>query len=345
MQRLRPAAVSTRTRVRPHRPLPARLARLACAALLCAAVAPLVGWSNGTSGGDSFGTHDWALHEANRLAMASGYAWLDTSVAQLSTDDPDTRLHDTYHHVYDIWGSSYGDAPTRIAAPYAETVTELKAGDRIAASKSFGLLSHYYSDVNNPLHTDQTPQEKAIHSRYELATQKYTDAPGENSSWVIPDGIRRVLDPAEETRLAAANAHRSYLALVGTYSQGGMTPAALAITRASLSRASNDLADLIASAAKDGGVSGTKVAEPEKPTAQGTSNVATQSVPSIDASTAGPTTPAEVATLAATASSTEPPAPRLPSSPNLTLVFWVVAGSVFSVALFGALSTGQVTKG
>jgi len=285
--------------------------------------------------------------EANVVATASGYTWLDVDVAQLATDDPDSQLHDFYHHVYDVWGSSYGDAPTRVAALYAQTVAELKAGDRVAASRSFGLLSHYYSDINNPLHTDQVPQEKSVHSSYELAAQTYTDAPGENAAWVVPDGIQLVSDPAEETRLAAANAHRSYQGLVGNYSQGGMNPAVVAITSASLNRAANDLADLIASAGAASGVAGAVASDvaTAAPVAPAAPIVPVPSMPTTEATAPEVATASVAATVAVLTLGTEPPAPRLPSGPALALVFWVVAGSVFSVALFGALSTGQVAKG
>ena len=336
------ATVSPRNRTRPPRHL---LTRLACVALLCAAVAPIAGWSNGTSGGDSFGTHDWAVLEANAVATAGGYTWLDVDVAQLASDDPDTQLHDTYHHIYDVWGSSYGDAPTRIAALYAQTVAELKAGDRVAASRSFGLLSHYYSDINNPLHTDQVPQEKSVHSSYELAAQRYTDAPGENVAWVVPDGIQLVADPAEEARLAAANAHRSYQALVGNYLQGGMTPTVVAITSTSLNRASNDLADLIASAGKASGVTGAVASDapPAAPVAPA-ALVPAPSMPATEAPATEVATSPAVATVAVLALDTEPPAPRPPSGPTLALVVWVVAGCVFSVALFGALGAQRLAK-
>lgn|GEM_PF-3150736 len=346
MQRLRSAAVSPLTRARPPRPPRRLLTRLACVALLCAAVAPLAGWSNGTSGGDSFGTHDWVVREANVVAAASGYTWLDVDVAQIATDDPDSQLHDFYHHVYDVWGSSYGDAPTRIAALYAQTVAELKAGDRVAASRSFGLLSHYYSDINNPLHTDQVPQEKSVHSSYELAAQRYTDAPGENAAWVVPDGIQLVSDPAEETRLAAANAHRSYQGLVGNYSQGRMNPAVVAITSASLNRASNDLADLIASAGKASGVAGAipSVAPPATPVAPAAPVTPAPSMPAAEATATEDSTSSAVATVAVMALDPEPPTPRMPSGPPLALAFWVVAGSVFSISLFGALGAERLAK-
>lgn len=93
-----------------------------------------------------------------------------------------------------------------------------------------------------------------MHGRYELAAQKWSDGPGENAAWVVPDGIARCGDVTKKTRDAAAFAHGSYATLVSEYVARGMDATVLAITRTSLDRAANDLADLIASAGMDAGV-------------------------------------------------------------------------------------------
>ena len=36
-------------------------------------------WANGGDHGNGFGTHDWVLSEADRLAAARGYHWLSWS--------------------------------------------------------------------------------------------------------------------------------------------------------------------------------------------------------------------------------------------------------------------------
>ncbi len=205
-------------------------------------------WSNGGECGNGFGTHDWVLYEADRLAESRGYHWLRLGAALRATDDPDTRLHDTYHHVYDVWGSTYGDAPERVQELFTRAVRHLRAGRPRAASGVFGLLAHYYADICNPTHTDGSALEDGMHSRHESATNTRTDAKGEHRSWVRFDGIqvrRGAYDPAKR---AATYAHQYYWELVRTYSRKGWVPSTATITRRCLSRAANDLADLLVSA-------------------------------------------------------------------------------------------------
>jgi hypothetical protein len=313
--------------------------RALAAFTLCLLALALSGWSNGLNGGDSFGTHDWVLYQANRLATAGGVRWLDWSVAQPATDDPDTVLHDTYHHVYDVWGSPYGDAPTRVQALYDETVRALHSGDREAASRSFGLLSHYYSDICQPMHTDQCPAENAIHSKYELAAQDYTDDPSGNVSWAVADGLVRVPDATAETVRAATSAHGSYSQLVSEFAARGMDAKVLAITRQSVNRAANDLADLLLSAERDS-LAGTSM-NPRGPI--GTATLATQQV-TVSATGAAAAVPSTVGTLpqAATSATLPSGSPDDASSGGgagaiRTPLFWIVVSAAFASALFGAL--------
>ena len=141
--------------------------------LVCLAGAAAAGrrgqaWSNGDDHGNGFGTHDWVLQEADRLAAKQNAGWVKLSVALPKTDDPDTVFHDTYYHVYDVWGAStYGDAPKKVAEYYGKALAARKAGDWTAASKYVGLMAHYYADICNPIHTDQTDAEDRMHSPYE----------------------------------------------------------------------------------------------------------------------------------------------------------------------------------
>jgi len=208
-------------------------------------------WCNGPNGGNGFGTHDWVLNEAQRLAAARGVHWLRLSVALPHTDDPDTVFHDYYYHVYDIWSAShYGNAPRKVGTLFARAVRQLRDGNARSASITFGLLAHYYADVCEPLHTDQCAAEEAIHSSYESQVEWRTDSPGEHRAWVVWDGFGMVRDGAAAARSAAAFAHRYYFSLVRQYSAGGYTSAVGAITRRCLNRAVNGLADLILSAGR-----------------------------------------------------------------------------------------------
>ena len=241
-----------------RRAAPRRLAPIAFVALAVLAVL-VIGllaarsahaWSNGGDYGNGFGTHDWVLCEADRLAERRGYHWLRLGAALRATDDPDTRLHDTYHHVYDIWGATYGDAPDRVQELFAKAVRQLKAGRPRAASVTFGLLSHYYADICNPTHTDSSAREERMHARHESATQTRTDEKGEHRAWVRFNGIQARTGARAPARRAAGFAHQYYAKLVRVYAARGWNSTTRTITKRCLSRAVNDLADLIVSVRK-----------------------------------------------------------------------------------------------
>jgi len=101
--------------------------------------------------GDGYGTHDWVLAEAIRLAGPDA-SWVDVRAALLTSDDPDETTDWTMHgfRLRGPWG--YGGAVQSTTDLYHEAVTSLGAGDRLTASRSLGLLSHYYSDVLQPFH-------------------------------------------------------------------------------------------------------------------------------------------------------------------------------------------------
>ena len=217
-----------------------------CLVTLLLPVAALA-WSNGDDHGNGFGTHDWVLQEANRLAAKQSAGWVKLSVALPRTDDPDTVLHDFYYHVYDVWGSSYGDAPKKVSEYYRKALAARKAGNWPAASKWAGYMAHYYADICNPIHTDQTTAEDKMHSSYETKTQTYTDSVGENRSWITYDGYKATTDVVGFTKTTATASHLYYSALVKGYNSGGMNATVLSITKKSLDRAANGLADLLVS--------------------------------------------------------------------------------------------------
>jgi hypothetical protein len=221
---------------------------LACLLVLLLLPAVAQAWSNGDDHGNGFGTHDWVLQEANRLAARQNAGWVKLRVALPRTDDPDTVFHDTYYHVYDVWGAStYGDAPKKVSEYYGKALAARKAGDWMQASRFVGLMAHYYADICNPIHTDQTVAEDRMHSSYETKTQTYTDSVGENRSWITYDGYRATTNVVGFTKTTASAGHKYYSALVKGYNSGGMNATVLSITKKSLNRAANGLADLIIS--------------------------------------------------------------------------------------------------
>ncbi len=213
--------------------------------------APAGAWSNGGDGGNGFGTHDWILFEANRLAEKRGCDWLRLGTALRATDNPDTKLRDTYHHVYDVWGAqSYGDAPDRVQKLFVNAARRLAANDPRGASYTFGLLSHYYADICNPTHTDSSAREARMHARHEQAANARTDEKGEHRSWVRFNGIQVRSGARAPAVRAATYVHQYYGKLVRAYNAGGWNATTQTITRKGLSRAVNDLADLIVSVRK-----------------------------------------------------------------------------------------------
>jgi len=215
----------------------------AVAMLLVALPIPAFGWSNGGTGA-AYGTHDWCVQEAAILASENGSGWLDVDIAMAASSDPDFVLKDTYSHIYDIWGSPYGNAPTRIAEVWDQVVAARDAGHYSEASRLLGIMSHYYTDVCNPLHTDQNADEDSMHSSYESAVSLQTNSGRENSAWIVADGLTEVTDPAAITVDAAVAGHPDHASLVSGYLSGG-TAAVAPITERSLNRAVNGLADMI----------------------------------------------------------------------------------------------------
>lgn len=213
--------------------------------IVLAAAAPAFGWSNGPNEGAGFGTHDWVLTEARRLAGSP--AWLATSTALAATDDPDTVNRDFYYHVYDAWGNRYGGSPHMVAYLYARAVKEYRARRLTAASRYVGLLSHYYADSCDPLHTEDSSAGGSIRYDYEAAVDLKTNAIGKNRSWVKNDRFQRVTDVSKKTKSAAAFAHRYNSSLVSNFSRSGFNSSVVSTTRITLNRAANDLADIIRS--------------------------------------------------------------------------------------------------
>lgn len=231
-------------------------------AVLATTAAPAFGWSNN---GDGFGTHDWVLFEANRLAALRGHGWVDMKVALPVTDDPDHIYRDFDNHMYDIEGGTYGGAPRHVANLYAQADGQRKAGDMAAAGRTVGLLAHYYADLLNPLHTIRSGGDEKMHIAYEAEVGTRTDAPGENRSWVVDGGMRRVSDVERSTIRGSYFAHGYYSSLTSELSANGFDAQVEAVTKASLNRAVNDVADLIVGIDMDAGNAKSAGLRPGKP--------------------------------------------------------------------------------
>jgi len=217
-----------------------RMALLTALVLILAPATQALGWSNGGISG--YGTHDWLLTEADALAGVDGAGWLNLSIAQAASDDPDTTLYDIRHHIYDQWGITDGDADIHVASLWEQIKVARNAGDYAEASRLFGLMSHYYSDICNPLHTDQCGD--VMHAAYETSVEGMTDVRGESRNLIVPRQLIYLNSADAATVKAATAAHADFATLVSGYSAGGSS-AVTDITSRSLSRAANGLADML----------------------------------------------------------------------------------------------------
>lgn len=214
-------------------------------------------WRNGGDAGNGYGTHDWVLDGAIRLAGPGG-AWIDVRTALLATDDPDTEGTSKRLHVFYERGI-FGGAPQMVTDLYYEAVVAYRAGDIEQASRAVGVLSHYYSDILNPFHSTAAASRSPLHNAYEYPVEDLTDSPEENRDWVTP----RVLGPVTDIRakaVAAASFSRArYPALRASFTPSGSVevtaPIVRALTAQVLSRACNDLAEIILAIPTGAGIS------------------------------------------------------------------------------------------
>lgn len=214
-------------------------------------VAPAAfGWSNGpdvNGVGNGFGMHDWILDNAINMAGTDG-AWIDRQTALLASDDPDTLKTASEYHLFRDQGIGRG-APAIVADLYYKAVQAYRIGDTKKASEYVGVLSHYYGDILQPFHTDYRALAKdTVHVKYELAADSYTRKPGDKQSWCVPRAAVPVTDVRAKTVSAAYYSRSKYSALVTALgTSGNINSTASSITGAVLSRASNDLADIVRS--------------------------------------------------------------------------------------------------
>ena len=219
------------------------------ASLLVTAAPAASAWSNGRSGPNSFGTHDWVLFKAVNAVGKPG-RWVCMRTALRATDDPDTvdgisYASGTWWHVYDVWGAStYGDAPQAVDVWFRRALTRLRAGDRCGASRALGIMSHMLGDVAQPMHTDQTRLEERVHGPYEVAVDTRCRSRSTCRYRFSYDGVHRAR-PYARTVAVATKAHRYYSPLVTTYARYGYNAKVDTITRRQLNRAAQALADLV----------------------------------------------------------------------------------------------------
>ena len=226
---------------------------------LCCSVSSAMGWANGpaTGGRDGygFGTHDWLLEHA--IDLAGNPDWLDVDVALYHSNDPDYFKTNSDWHLFRDSGKSRG-GPQAAADYYYAAVKALKDGDTETASEDLGVMSHYYADMLVPFHTTYDAlQHPAEHLDYELEVDSYHRHYSDSEDWIVPTAPLKMTDVRARAIKAAYFSRSKYLTLRDTYSQGNVRSNSKVnkITRDLLSRAVNDMADIIRSMPSGSGVS------------------------------------------------------------------------------------------
>jgi hypothetical protein len=135
---------------------------------------------------------------------------------------------------------------------YDLTVAALKRGDKAQASKMFGLMSHYYADICQPMHTQESALETLdMHGNYEAAVDNRLYNIRSHANWVKSDGYQYVSNPWQFTVSTAIKSHAYYSSLTKNYAYHGYNSTVSKITIIELNRAVNGLSDLIVSAQYD----------------------------------------------------------------------------------------------
>ncbi len=135
--------------------------------------------------------------------------------------DPDVRFRDFQNHVVHVADNYWGGAPRMAERWYRRIQQHLKSESWAEAAHATGVLSHYFTDPLQPLHTAQSPREAVVHRPLEWTIrQSYSSI---LSRW-RDDRFRIVFQlssepdwlPAAVCR-GAELAHRSYETLVSSY--------------------------------------------------------------------------------------------------------------------------------
>jgi hypothetical protein len=104
-----------------------------------------------------------------RLFLAHAKLYLEGSKA------PDTQFKDFKNHVLHTRDGYWGGAPEKVGSWYHHLVEVLSQQDWQTAVHCAGVLSHYYTDPLQPLHTAQSEAENNVHRAIEWSISKAYD--------------------------------------------------------------------------------------------------------------------------------------------------------------------------
>ena len=135
--------------------------------------------------------------------------------------DPDVRFRDFQNHVVHVADNYWGGAPRMAHKWYDRLQQAIERGDYREAAYATGVLSHYFTDPFQPLHTGQTPRESVLHRPIEWSiNQSYESILNRWQDDELKIVFQLSDQPAwlgEAILHGARFAHRQYNLLVDTY--------------------------------------------------------------------------------------------------------------------------------
>lgn len=158
--------------------------------------------------------------------------------------EPDKVLRDFQNHIFHIQVSSMGKAPFHIENLINEITDDIKsARPRTEIIRKLGHVSHYISDLVQPLHTgtqfEGNIEEKSYHSATERDADKYVLTYG-----VKFDGCFVVKRISARMIYEALWANQFYDKLESAYTSGGRYKEVRPVISTCYSRAVNNIVDL-----------------------------------------------------------------------------------------------------
>jgi hypothetical protein len=124
--------------------------------------------------------HKLAVDALRHLPGSTADAWRNLFLKHVEvylegSKAPDKKFRDFRNHVLHVQENHWGGAPKAARKWYDLTVKGLRRRNWVQAVYSAGVLSHYYVDPIQPLHTAQSEKENNIHRAVEWSIAKSYD--------------------------------------------------------------------------------------------------------------------------------------------------------------------------
>lgn len=148
---------------------------------------------------------------------------------------PDRVYRDFQNHIYDF-KTKKGEGIKKVRDKYYQIISFIrdKKPWRLIAFE-LGVLSHYIADLNQPLHTSSSYEEKGFHSKYEKDAEQ-----------IVPRKLRSlsfISRPAQYIFNSAKNAHLYYYDIERAYTNNKGWKDVSSLTQKQIDKSMEDVAN------------------------------------------------------------------------------------------------------